>query len=117
MLDMRRTLMVWTVLTGILLIAILAKICPITWNAAIGQVCAKIARVGLFNLDPENPDVSSPSDIERECADDLELLRPPELPPLVLAITLEASHFHDCAIPSILAPSVNSQQYPATKKN
>lgn len=109
--------MVWTVLTGILLIAILAKICPITWNAAIGAVCAKIALVGFFNLEPENPDGSIPSDIDRECADDLDDLRPvAELPP-PSDMTLEANHFHPCARPSNLAPSVKSQQYPATKKN
>lgn len=39
-------LMVWTVLTGILEIAILENMWPPTWNAPIGRVVIKILRVG-----------------------------------------------------------------------
>lgn len=109
--------MVCTVLTGILLIAILAKICPMTWNAAIGHVCASIARVGFFSLEPERPDPSIPKDIDLECSDDLDPRRPPPALAPNTPIIWDANHFHACAMPNILDPSVKSQQYPATKKN
>lgn len=113
----RLTLIVWTVLTGILLMAILEKICPITWNAAIGQVCSKIALVGLLSLEPEIPVLSMPSDIDLEWDDNLEedlrpLVEDPKMPDI-----REAIHFQAVAMPSNLDPSVNSQQYAATKKN
>ncbi|KAJ9124270.1 hypothetical protein QFC22_001070 [Naganishia vaughanmartiniae] len=110
------TLIVCTVLTGILLMAILENICPMTWNAAIGQVCSRIALVGRFNLEPEIPELSMPSDIDLECDDNLEDLRPPEDEPK-MPIIRNAIHFHAAAMPSNFDPSVSSQQYPATKKN
>jgi hypothetical protein len=112
----RLTLIVCTVLTGILLIAMLENICPMTWNAAIGQVCSRIALVGLFNLEPEIPELSMPSDIDLECEDNFEDLRPLEDDPK-MPINRDAIHFHAVAMPSNFDPSVNSQQYPATKKN
>ena len=48
------TLMVCTVLTGTRLMASDPKMCPPTWNAAIGKVPRSIDRVGRDSLAP-NP--------------------------------------------------------------
>lgn len=45
------TLMVWTVLTGILEIAMLENIWPQTWNIPIGNVLRMIAFVGMRSLE------------------------------------------------------------------
>ena len=48
-----RTFIVCTVLTGILEIAILERICPPTWKTPIGTVLSRIALVGfLMRVNP-----------------------------------------------------------------